>query len=153
EESGCRDLAFRSDGQVFAVAHSNGVTIWDCATHTRLRRVEYPAGGVATATVVSPDGKRLFTAANPVPYAHRPEPTGPRLIQVSDPATGKPLGQWAGPRDDLRTLAISPDGKMLAGGAQDRTVHLWDTATGRELARWEAHENSVTALAFSPDGM
>ena len=52
----------------------------------------------------------------------------------------------------MLSLAVSPDGKLLATGGVDRTIHLWEILTGRELARWEAHDSGVTALAFRPDG-
>ena len=52
----------------------------------------------------------------------------------------------------MLSLAVSPDGKLLATGGVDRTIHLWEVLTGRELARWEAHDSGVTALAFRPDG-
>ena len=51
-----------------------------------------------------------------------------------------------------RTLAFSPDGKMLAGGSNAGAVHLWDTHTGTKLLTLNGHYNRVSALAFSPDG-
>lgn len=55
----------------------------------------------------------------------------------------------AGP---LRALAMSPDGKRLAGGGDDGGVQLWDVATGKPAARLSGHTDWVLALAFSPDG-
>ena len=51
-----------------------------------------------------------------------------------------------------RTLAFSPDGKMLAGGSNAGAIHLWDTHTGTKLLTLKGHYNRVSALAFSPDG-
>jgi WD40 repeat protein/tRNA A-37 threonylcarbamoyl transferase component Bud32 len=52
----------------------------------------------------------------------------------------------------LSNLAISPDGKLLASGAADKTVKVWDAATGQEIHTLRGHEAEVYGVAFSPDG-
>lgn len=52
----------------------------------------------------------------------------------------------------VRTLAFSPDGKMLAGGSNLGAVHLWDAHTGTKLFTLKEHSNKIRALAFSSDG-
>jgi WD40 repeat protein len=37
-------------------------------------------------------------------------------------------------------MTFSPDGTVLATGADDGTVRLWDPRTGKELARLDAPE-------------
>lgn len=51
----------------------------------------------------------------------------------------------------VRVLTYSPDGTLLAGGGDKRTVHVWDLATGHEMHRFE-HDGAVRALTFTPDG-
>jgi WD40 repeat protein len=52
----------------------------------------------------------------------------------------------------VRSLAFSPDGKLLASGGSDLKIKLWDVTTGKELRTLTGHFASVLALAFSPDG-
>ena len=54
---------------------------------------------------------------------------------------------------EVRSVAFSPDGKLLASGSGDNTVKLWDAATGAEVRTLSGHSRWVTSVAFSPDGM
>jgi WD40 repeat protein len=51
----------------------------------------------------------------------------------------------------LDRVALSPDGKLIAGGGRDNTIKLWDAGTGRELFTLKGHRKSIRELAFSPD--
>jgi WD40 repeat protein len=49
-------------------------------------------------------------------------------------------------------IAMSPDGRRLAGGVVDRTVRVWDAQTGQVLDILRGHSDLVLDVAFSPDG-
>lgn len=51
------------------------------------------------------------------------------------------------------SVALSPDGTLLAAGDGDGIAHLWDLASGQERCRVAHGENrEVQAVAFSTDG-
>jgi WD domain, G-beta repeat len=52
----------------------------------------------------------------------------------------------------LWSVALSPDGKLLACGGSLKKIHLWDARSGEHLRAFGNHPDNVWALAFSPDG-
>ena len=54
--------------------------------------------------------------------------------------------------DDVNSGAISPDGRFVVTGSDDKTTRLWDVGSGAEIRRFQGHRASVNAVTFSPDG-
>jgi WD40 repeat protein len=75
-------------------------------------------------------------------------------IWDTEPQKFSPEGQFARLMDG-RSLAISPDGKILAG-SNGNAVTTWDVATGAAQLQLTPPTRSrlapVTSIAFSPDG-
>jgi hypothetical protein len=52
---------------------------------------------------------------------------------------------------EVLSLALSPNGRLLASGGQDSVIRLWDIAKD-SYSSLEFHQGPVLSLAFSPDG-
>lgn len=132
--------------------------------------------------VYSPDGRYWLSSQEPSPFAVATAGTGEtrsfgpyrerawgaafdaagdrlaittvaRVLDVIEFETGRSL--WRvdeAHRDAIMCAAFSPDGKLLATGAQDRVIQLWDAATGALLGRLVGHEHTVVGLAFDATG-
>jgi WD40 repeat protein len=59
----------------------------------------------------------------------------------------------AGGTPDIRDLAFSPDGRLLAAATDRNLVHLFDTRTGGAFGRFfREHNAPVSQVTFSRDG-
>lgn len=90
-----------------------------------------------------PDGERLVLGPS---WGASP------LIQVRNAATGQVEQRLEGHSDTIYTMALSPDGSMLASGSADRTIRLWDMRTGKTRRSLSGHEKTIRNIAFSPCG-
>jgi WD40 repeat protein len=52
----------------------------------------------------------------------------------------------------VTSVAISPDGRLVAAGSLDTAVRLWDVQTGALVEKLRSHKDSVYSVAFTPDG-
>ncbi|GAB1537736.1 hypothetical protein NUACC21_03900 [Scytonema sp. NUACC21] len=106
--------------------------------------------GVASATAIAP-------------LVQMPSVFGAEAQAVPIPVT-QPKTNFANPlllysfRENLGTiksLAFSPDSRILVGGGSENEgiVRMWDTLTGRRLATINrAHTTAVESILISPDG-
>jgi WD40 repeat protein len=53
----------------------------------------------------------------------------------------------------VRSVAFSPDGRLLVSGSNDHTIRLWEVSTGQCLKVLQKKEMALTyPVAFCPDG-
>jgi WD40 repeat protein len=138
-------MAFGPRGLLAAAEVGGTVRTWDLGRR-ELAGPTLRLAPFALGLAFSPDGSRLAIPFGAV------SPDGGDGIEVRDVRSGERLARL--PVDsEVRTVAFSPDGRLLAGGQVDGAALLWATdgwqRVGAPLARREA---SALAVAFSPDG-
>jgi WD40 repeat protein len=82
-----------------------------------------------------------------------------RAIKLWDVTTRAELATLEGFEGDPWTLALSPDGRVLATALRAAenappltTITLWDVSTGERRATLAGHTDDIYSVAFSPDG-
>jgi WD40 repeat protein len=124
-------IAFSSDGTILASgSEDQTVKLWSVITGKEIRTID--TKDPVQAIAVSPDGKKLATS-------------GFSLVLWDEPA-GKEIRRF----EDVncRSVLFSPDGKLIACGADDK-VTLLDVETGDEsLTLDKAHAPAI----FNPNG-
>ena len=52
----------------------------------------------------------------------------------------------------MNSVSVSPDGKMIASGGEDKMIRIWSTLARNELTCLEGHTRAVRSVCFSSDG-
>jgi WD40 repeat protein len=142
-------VLFAPDRRHFAV--SSGSWVWLYDLENRIDKGFFPLDAELGALVFSPDSKLLVSGGV----------DGVRFWSLDQfSGDGKPVEvyRFEGHVDTVHAMALSPDGKRLATGSEDRTIRLWDLSLlppdgrGTECLTLRGHAGRLTALAFSPDG-
>ncbi|MBX9623120.1 MAG: hypothetical protein K2X82_04830, partial [Gemmataceae bacterium] len=114
-----------------------------------------------SAVALSPDGKRLALAGSPrlnsaVAPVPQPGDEPPGRLKLWDVDANKAVERK--PKEGeptpglVRSLAYSPDGKLIAAGEHRGKVRLFDGRTGEPVGVIDAHADAVHQIVFAPDG-
>jgi WD40 repeat protein len=131
-------IVFSPDGKYLAGSAYDGTTrIW--RTFQRLRTEVVPRQKGIMLGDISPDGKvGAIRSGN--------------SVQLWDTQAVKALGEPLRHLSWVRTVAFSPDGKLLATGSLDGVIRLWDVEGRKLFGTPLKSTNTVLGVAFSPDG-
>lgn len=179
---GVESVGFSPDGRTLITASDDRtVRLWDVATGQELRRLAGHTNPVYSAAF-APDGRTIATASFDLTarlWANPSQPEYPPLAGVNpnsfsnavkfaadgraiagdvegglrlwDVQTGQPVRRFDY-ENLLLSVAISPDGRLVLGGAGDGALVGWDTRTGERLFTLTGHQVEVSGVVVSPDG-
>ncbi len=141
-------VAFSPNGKTLVTSGSQAnlpgeLRFLDPATGQELREPLNQPGSIRPSGLAfAPDSRRLAVSD----YKH--------IVRLWDLTSNKVV-HMLDTGDEVKALAFSPDGKILAtagGHANSSTLKLWDVETGMEKFALEGHAHQAESVAFSPDG-
>ena len=139
-------LAFSGDSTRIVTCDIGGkVQLWDSRTGEPVGEpLETYAEGIPSVAF-SRDGKCIVSGG---------EGSLMRWKQTSRGWIGQPLDAET---DDMAAMfvtsvAISPDGKLIAAASQDHMLRLWDVKKHKLIRTLAQHRAAIDSVVFSPDG-
>lgn len=136
-------MSLSSDGTLLASGGRDGLArLWNMADGHILRTIPNPQRMV-DSVALSPDSQLL--ALGLVKVIAASVAWSAELRNTSD-------GRLLLGIEGKAPVGFSPDGRLLAGGAEGNVAKLWEASTGRELYTLGGHTDGVRCIAFSPDG-
>jgi serine/threonine protein kinase len=151
-----RCVAISPDGQTLASGdESHKIKIWNLHTgelcDEYVRELYDGKSGDVLSIAFSPDGETLVSSGwgdGKRSMANKTQKT----IQLLNFKTGEVICYFPIPLVTAYSVAISPDGQILASDGDNATVKLWDLRTGKLLNTLTGHSKWVWSVAISPDG-
>lgn len=58
---------------------------------------------------------------------------------------------FTGHTGSIKTVAVSPNGRLMASAGEDRSIMLWDIASGKRIKKLTGHTGFIYSLSFSAD--
>jgi WD40 repeat protein len=146
------------DGKTLAVATvEHDVNLWDVARGKQFATLRMP--GPIWHLAFSPDSKALLTAGGKdrrpllrLPASPKKDDPSAREASLWEVSTGKRLTKFDSSKVAVGCVAFTADGKSVAIGDWQGSVHVHDTASGKLSASFAVDIDWAEALAFSPDG-
>ncbi len=130
-----RCVIFSPDGMNIAASVNQVIQVWNLDTWKETALLRGHVGDIEQMAF-SPDSTKLVTGST--------DGTA-RIWNITSGAQLAVLKNYAG-----RSIAISPDGRMLAIGLFSNSVYLSSMENGTRLMIAEGHTQPVTMLSFSP---
>jgi WD40 repeat protein/beta-lactamase regulating signal transducer with metallopeptidase domain len=148
ESWAARSVTVSPDSRTVIASCYQSVIVYSLADDRPLLDTRHTTRNFTESAAFSPDGRFAVTAGTP-PWRPIYQPGTVSFWDTSS-WSEKHLRVDEG-TGGLLAVALSPNGKWIAGGGLDQTVHIWDATTAKSKAVFLGHDRVVTTVAFSPD--
>lgn len=142
-------MVFSPDGRTLALSKKNEIQFWD--TVTGKYKLKFRSKGSFGGLIFSPDGRTLAARGD-----RWNNETGICLFNIDTDNFQKSSLRCfiTGHRPDVRSVAFSPDGHILASGYTNGYIRLWDVSTGKlkQILRGNPYPLRIQSVTISPDG-
>jgi WD40 repeat protein len=98
-----------------------------------------------------PERKPVQTTVSPAPTPVR-QKEKERVKRAITDWKWRRAHTWQAHSSKIKSIAFSPDGKLLASGSWDKLIRLWDVNSQTLRLTLSGHQGLVEAVAFSPTG-
>lgn len=141
-------IAVSADKKILASAGYNSLSIWHLPSCQRLHTITAHDDEIC-GVALTLDGRILVSAS-------ASEPTSCGVIKVWNTETGQELATWEEETAASISIAIHPNGEILAVGTDDYyakpAINLWNLNTLVNSRTLVKYKGTIKSLAFSPDG-
>jgi len=155
---GWESIAFDPEGGRLLTADNDGlIQLWDIGVTGDQEWLNIPAQGEwwRGDVTYSPDGRAIVSSV----LTHR-------RVRIWDAKDGHAIETFAGHGDlgvgqvpGVATVAVSPDGSLVASAARDSLLKVWSVESGEEVFTFADHVTTddedvtwIEDVEFSPDG-
>jgi WD40 repeat protein len=143
-------VAFSPDGQTLATSamqieykdrkptgkNKGEIRLWDVATSRIKQTWEVPDDSFAMSLNYSADGRLLASVEG--------------AVRIRDAATGAVRQSFKSERGRAMAVALSPDGKLVAGGGVGE-LYVWELETGKLRSKHSDFPGGLFCIDFSSD--
>jgi len=131
--------AFSKDKKTIALGSRYFITLWDLVKRQKIGRKISADLFIVNSLAFSPDGHSLFSGDARM-----------RIVEW-DVQTQQPVEKQLQSDNEVLSVAVSPDGKLLATGT--KWITLWDLEMSQQVGvAMRGHKSNMTQMEFSPDG-
>lgn len=138
-----RGLAISADGLFLVTAGEDSrLRLWQTGAKPQELKTYLGDFGSVDHLALAPNGKWVATCATRLT-------TTEMGVQLWDLGTGAERRRLRGPAENIRCVAISPDGKGIAAGSNDSMVWVWSSdQAGPKTVCMKGHAGPVTGVWF-----
>lgn len=74
-----------------------------------------------------------------------------RTARLWDVQKGDCVRVFTGHTGSIKTVAVSPNGRLMASAGEDKSIMLWDLGSGKRIKKMTGHTGFIYSLSFSAD--